>query len=109
MRVAVALAAAVLALAATAAQGATPRVLTIITMGYGIDVSPGSVGAEEYTVQVHNIAQDTVKVRLQRGFTVVVPPNGWAFPVVHFRVGTYQILAIGRHHQRWTASVSVNP
>jgi hypothetical protein len=108
MRALLVLAAAVFALAAPAAQSASPRALGILMTGYGIDVSPSSIGPEEYTVQVHNIGQYAVKVRLQGGFALVVPPNGWAFPVVHLRVGTHQIVARGRDG-RWTASVSVNP
>ena len=78
--------------------------------GYGIDVSPASIGPEEYTVQVHNLSQYPVKVRLQGGFTVGVPPNGWVFPVVHLRVGTHRIVAVVPHHGlSWDGSVSVNP
>lgn len=102
-------AAAVLALAAPAAQGGSPRVLGVVTTGFGIEISPASVGAQEYTVQVHNLTQYTVKVRMQHGFTVVVPPNGWVFPVVHFHAGTYQVVALAPRHQRWITSVSVNP
>ena len=109
MRVLPAIAAAVVALAAPAAQSATPRALGILTTGSGLDISPASVGPYQYTVQIHNIGQYPMRVRMLRTFTVLVPAGGWAFRVVHFRVGTYQVMAAASHQKPWISSVSVNP
>jgi hypothetical protein len=81
---------------AGAAAGGSPRVLGVLVTGTSIDVEPASVDSELYTVQMHNIGQYTVHVRIGKTVDVVVPPNGWRFRDLRFVSGkTYAIRVVG--------------
>lgn len=96
-RVVVLAAVALSALAGTA-RAATPRVLQVVATGYSVEIAPTTIGTEEYTLQVHNLAATPVRVRMPGKFAVVVPANGWKFPVVDFkRPGSYRVeTSVGR-------------
>jgi hypothetical protein len=100
MRIAILLAVAASALAGVAqtARAATPRVLQVVATGWSVEIDPTTVGLEVYTLQVHNLGQTPVRVRMPGKFSVIVPANGWKFPVVDFRrAGSYRVEAsVGR-------------
>jgi hypothetical protein len=74
----------------------SPKVLVVVTTGFGIELSPTQVGAARYTVQVHNIGQYPVHVTIGRLLSVIVPPNGWRFGDARFRAGaSYRVHAAG--------------
>ena len=94
------------ALVASAPAAATsPRVLGVLVTGTSIEVEPGSVEPELYTVQLHNIGQYAVRVRIGKSIDVVLPPNGWRFRDIRFVGGrTYAIRVVGNGGS-WLGSV----
>jgi hypothetical protein len=101
------------AAAATAAPASTqtdPKVLHIVTTGFGISLTPTEVEPARYTVQVLNIGQYAVHVTIGKSLDVVVPPGGWRFHDVLFKPGaSYKVHAVAsERYLTWDASFTAS-
>lgn len=102
------------ATAPTAAAGpsavplTSPKVLFIEANDAGLELTPTQVGAARYTVQMHNIGQYAVRIRLGRTIDVLVPPGGWRFRSILFRPATtYTVRAVAPlHGLAWSTTLS---
>ena len=84
----------VVAAPATPAPPQSPNVLRVLATGFSIVADPTSVALGRYTVQVHNIGAQPVRVTIGKTVDVVVPENGWRFVQVRFaRPGSYSVRA----------------